>query len=149
MRNKALALRVLKTTKRKAVLKDLRRKFLYREDAYPKDLAEAQEMLNHYVITNNITEGKRNPRKSKETNGKPNVIQGVQYLQSDDGTKGLTPGTDKITHEVRCYECGKMGNYAAQCPEGTETRRSQITKKRIMRTTSRSIRKPNRKKSRL
>ena len=66
VRNKALALRVLKTTKRKAVLKDLRRKFLYREDAYPKDLAEAQEMLNHYVMTNNITEGKPNPRRSKE-----------------------------------------------------------------------------------
>ena len=90
VRNKAMALRALKTTKHKAVIRDLRRKYLYKEDAYPKDLTEAQEMLNHYVLSNGIVEGKQSARKPKNEGAPRNtMIRGTQYFQEDTKGKSL------------------------------------------------------------
>ena len=117
VRNKVLELRALKTTKRKAIIKDLRRKYLYKEDTYPKDLTEAHEMLNHYVVTNNISEGKSGARKQRtDGNERQNIIRGAQYAQEEATNENFVAGTDGKTHEVKCYEYGKMGHYAAQCP---------------------------------
>ena len=117
MRDKALALRVLKTTKYKAVLKNIRKKYLYKEDVYPRDLTEVQELLNHYVTTNKITEGKAGHKKSKfVSHNDDSIIKGAQYLQEEDKKK-LHPGSDGKTYDIKCYNCNKFGHYAGQCPE--------------------------------
>ena len=70
VRNKSAELRVLKSTRHKAVLRDIRKKYLYKEDVYPANLTKAQELLNHHVLSNRLADGKPSTRKPKEEEAK-------------------------------------------------------------------------------
>ena len=60
----------------------LRDQYMLREDKYPKDLNEAYEMLNHYIVANNIPDTTGSNRKDRSNmQDNEEVIKGAQYLQ--------------------------------------------------------------------
>ena len=54
--------------------------------------------------------------KKKNGSGATDTIQGVQYYQDIDESK-LTAGTDGKKHNIKCFNCNRMGHYASECPE--------------------------------
>ena len=136
VKNRALALRALKSSKYKAVLNDIRKKYLYREDAYPNDLTEAQELLNHHVVTNKIVEAKPGVKKPKQTAGNGNnLMRGAQYLQDNPGEAPKVPGNDGKVHDVKCYECQSFGHYSANCPN-KDTKQEEVQESHFAETVS-------------
>ena len=125
VRNRAAALRALKSSRYKAVISDIRKKYLYKENVYPSNLAEAQELLNHYALTSRSTEtrtaGQRKERNVGEAN---NVMRGAQYMQEKDDREQV-PGTDGNVYDVTCFHCQKYGHYAVQCPGIDSTKKNE------------------------
>ena len=102
-KNKGAALELIKSSKWKVPLEDVRTQFLYKNDVYPNDLTEAFKLLEHYAKKG----GKKSSKKNKQDGTDPTpksdeIIQGVQYANvSSTRNKGEADNSETIT----CFYC--------------------------------------------
>ena len=80
-KQKGLALELLKSCKYRSAINEVRTQYLYKNDVYPADLAEAFEIIEHH----SRRQGGKSSRKTKGTsssqsNEAKEVVQVVQYM---------------------------------------------------------------------
>ena len=96
-KNKCLAIEILKSSKHKQVIEEVRTQYVYKNNVYPSDAAEAFELLEHYA-----KKGRKNTKASKAVNNSPDkteddMVQGAQFAQESKGRGADEKG------EVKCY----------------------------------------------
>ena len=139
---KAKAVAFLKSANRKTygkLLMSIREQHSFKIDVYPKTLADAYKMLSAHTPHNSSNnQGKQkkdnrqsntninnnnNERSTSEPTTDNNTDTGTSYLQTD-----VVPGTDgRLISHISCYNCGRKGHYADNCPGQvcTETNEQQ------------------------
>ena len=107
-----MALTALKTARYKGVLKEIRKEYIYKINRYPQNLTEAYDLLEHHAAAIKTAEAERAARRwrKKAEGAEGETIQGAHFYQDFDDSK-LIPGTDGKKHNVKCYNCNRMGHY--------------------------------------
>ncbi len=111
-RNKALAIHFLRQADRRrfgALWEDLANQFSRGNNQYPKDLAEAHNLLVTFRQSRDFV-----PRRGRQPDGGAPTTDasGLSFAQL-----GATPGTDGILHgHITCFGCQEKGHYSNACP---------------------------------
>ena len=130
--DKAKAVAFLKCANRKTygkLLSSIREQYSFKINVYPKNLSDAHEMLSAH--TPHESAHGRN-KKGNKTNNNNTVVEGVRSgneensnsQETETGTSYLqssaVTGTDgRIIVHIKCYNCGKKGHCADNCPDSS------------------------------
>ena len=109
-----MALKLIKSSKWRGPIDDIRTQFWYKNDVYPNDLTEAFEILEHHAKKGGKRFNKRGKQEGKNSSSSNNeIIQGVQYAtKSTKSNEGGKPTNAEMT----CFYCRDTGHYANECP---------------------------------
>ena len=124
---RAKAIAFIKCANRKRygrLLSSIRQQHSFKNDVYPRTLADAYEMLSSHTSPNEDG-GSKNKKENKAvnnantdtsrsaTNDTTNNNTGSSYLQT-----AAVPGTDgRLIPHITCFRCNKKGHYSDNCPE--------------------------------
>ena len=130
--DKAKAVVFLKCASRKTygkLLSSTREQYSFKIGVYPKNVSDAYEMLSAHT-PHESTQGRN--KKGNKTNNNNAVVDGVRSGNEENSNSQATetgtsylqssavPGTDgRIIAHIKCYNCGKKGYYADNCPNSS------------------------------
>ena len=95
---------------------DLANQFALKDDKYPKDLAQATNIVINY---RNYINSPNHPGRTKKSNnrGHGGNSSCSDNAKDKDEKLGVAFAQAKELKNIKCFACGKMGHYATNCKD--------------------------------